>query len=133
MGQVEMPLTALESGILLQFALVRLLHGFSSPDFPPAKLVPRLHLSNEAGPRSAKKCLGAQMKELVSNGLQVPNMYGPATETGEHKFPMLQAGGPSSSPSGLNRPEAKYIVAHIGDWWGGFYPIGRQVSHWGSS
>lgn len=38
----------------------------SSSDFPPMKLVPRSLLSSDAGPRSAKKRLSAQMKELVS-------------------------------------------------------------------
>lgn len=40
-------------------------------------------------------------------------MYGSATETGELKSPALQAGGPSSSPSGLNGPGAKYIETHM--------------------
>lgn len=42
------------------------LMALSSSDFPPTKLVPRSHLSNNQGLWSAKKCLKAQMKELVS-------------------------------------------------------------------
>ena len=40
--------------------------ALSSSDFPPTKLEPWSHLSNNAGSRSAKKRLSAQMKELVS-------------------------------------------------------------------
>lgn len=90
--------------------------------------------------RRAAKCEEASQgtdEGACVHGLQGLKMYGSATETGEHKSPALQAGGPSSSPSGLNGPGAKYIETHIGEWRGGFYPIGRQVSHplfhWGSS
>ena len=96
----------------------------------PSHKVGALVASEQRG--GATKCKETSQdtdKGACVHGLQGLNMYGSATETGEHKSPALQAGGPSSSLSGLDGRGAKYIETHIGEWGGGFYSIGRQVSH----
>ena len=111
-----MPLTTLVSDVLLQFALVHLHHGIVKFRLPSHKVGALVAFEQRGGAAKCEETSQGTGKGACVHGLQGLNMYGSATETGEHKSPALQAGGPSSSPSGLNGPGAKYIETHIGEW-----------------